>query len=521
MAPISRPRTAQSGRPAAAKATGKGGKRFDGAQVRKGAAAKKFEKKSDKQQHSRDDKFSAEKSIGSVERKHSDAGKAFKGKAPSEKSDAKSLKKVSVEKSHDDRPTSRNDLKKRGDASKAAGDFKKRDNTKHSSAKKATSDKKARHAGGRNGPDGPRKSAPKPEPTAQEDKPFVKKDRAAAHVVAKKPKSKFPRADAEAQSLAENKHLLRPKTEDQEAANKQAAKRGAFLGMTEAPRTGEIDPEATTETTGLDLYEMESLRKDNDHLTGRWLNKQRTLLLGSRGMTTAHRYLLQDLKNLLPHHHTEQKWEKKNPLDGLVEVADLNGCQNVCYLETRKQRLFLWLAKSPDGPSARFEVQNLHTMDTLNFIGNALKYSRPLLIFDNYFKTVRQLEVLRELFVQALGTPRHHPLSKPFHDHALSFFYNDGRIWIRHYQIYHLPNEHNAPKTQLREIGPRLTLLPLRIFQKAFGGKTIWRQPPKDQRSPAYTGDADSETDRDASDGAQEDEEAVDTQAGDSDSDIL
>jgi ribosome biogenesis protein BRX1 len=68
-------------------------------------------------------------------------------------------------------------------------------------------------------------------------------------------------------------------------------------------------------------------------------------------------------------------------------------------------------------------------------LGNCLMGSRPLLIFDSNFDTQPHLLLLKEMLSQALGTPKGHPASKPFFDHALSFFWLDNRIWFRNYQV--------------------------------------------------------------------------------------
>lgn len=91
----------------------------------------------------------------------------------------------------------------------------------------------------------------------------------------------------------------------------------------------------------------------------KWTNKQRVLLLASRGIGAAHRHLLDDFKKLLPHHKSESKWEKKAPLEDINEVAELNSCNNVMYFEARrKEECYLWLAKTPNGPSIKFQVLN-------------------------------------------------------------------------------------------------------------------------------------------------------------------
>ena len=39
------------------------------------------------------------------------------------------------------------------------------------------------------------------------------------------------------------------------------------------------------------------------------------------------------------------------------------------------------------------------------------------------------------MFLQAFGTPKNHPKSKPFIDRTMGFYVLDGRIWIRNYQV--------------------------------------------------------------------------------------
>ena len=67
--------------------------------------------------------------------------------------------------------------------------------------------------------------------------------------------------------------------------------------------------------------------------------------------------------------------------------------------------------------------------------GNCLMGSRPLLVFDSAFDKSPELRLVKALFKQVFAVPRGHPKSKPFVDHIMSFFFLDGRIWIRNYQI--------------------------------------------------------------------------------------
>lgn len=57
----------------------------------------------------------------------------------------------------------------------------------------------------------------------------------------------------------------------------------------------------------------------------------------------------------------------------------------------------MWLARTPNGPSARFHVLNAHTMDELKMIGNCLKGSRPIVTFDSTFDSEPHWRLLKEL----------------------------------------------------------------------------------------------------------------------------
>jgi len=78
------------------------------------------------------------------------------------------------------------------------------------------------------------------------------------------------------------------------------------------------------------------------------------------------------------------------------------------------------------------------------------------------------------------NTPKNHPKSKPFIDHVLSFKLHDNRIWFRAYQIM---NQHEEKFTEtddieklvLIEIGPRMTLQPIKLFDGSLGGRALWQ----------------------------------------------
>lgn len=139
---------------------------------------------------------------------------------------------------------------------------------------------------------------------------------------------------------------------------------------------------------------------------------------------------------MIPNTKKESKLNRKDAKDVIDEMCFEKSCNNCMFFEQRKQKdLFMWLSKSPAGPSAKFLVTNIHTSDELKLTGNCLKFSRPLLSFDKGFESSPHLRLVKELLLQMFNTPKNHPKSKPFIDHVLSFKLYDNRIWFRAYQI--------------------------------------------------------------------------------------
>lgn len=215
----------------------------------------------------------------------------------------------------------------------------------------------------------------------------------------------------------------------------------------------------------------------------RYVNKQRTLVFSSRGISHRDRHLLGDLRDLMPHAKKDVKFDAKNKLHLINEVAELKNCNNCVYLENKKRKdLYLWVSKTPHGPSAKFLLQNIHTMSETKMTGNCLKGSRPLLLFDKNFDAQPHYQLMKEMFTQTFGSPKGHPHVKPFIDHILSFFIVDDRIWFRNYQVVFSGNQEGEGKKgkgdmMLVEIGPRMVLNPVRIFSGSFGGPALWENP--------------------------------------------
>lgn len=208
-------------------------------------------------------------------------------------------------------------------------------------------------------------------------------------------------------------------------------------------------------------------------------NKSKVLVITTRGITTRFRHFLDDIMRLLPHAKKEPKLESKDCLEIANEVAELRSCSNILLLEARKrQDLYLWLSKSPFGPTFKFHVTNVHTMDELAFTGNNLKFSRPLLTFDPSFDETPHMRLIKELLLQTFAPPKGHRKTKPFVDHVLAFYVCDDRIWLRHYQIVDAALDEKAQNKDVDstvvEIGPRLVMTPIKCFASSFAGATIW-----------------------------------------------
>ncbi|KAK9489967.1 Brix domain-containing protein [Lipomyces doorenjongii] len=224
-------------------------------------------------------------------------------------------------------------------------------------------------------------------------------------------------------------------------------------------------------------------------------NRQRVLMLSSRGVTYRQRHLINDLSVMLPHAKKDSKFDTKSKLFMLNELADLYNCNNVLFFEARKrQDLYLYLAKAPNGPTAKFHIQNLHTMSELNFTGNCLRGSRPILSFDKTFDGSAHYRLVKELLFHIFGVPKGSRKSKPFVDHVLMFSIIDNKVWFRTYQISEAidtavsegsttveaedmragGNKKKQLTLSLVEIGPRFVMTLISIVEGSFSGPLIY-----------------------------------------------
>ncbi|KAK0078902.1 hypothetical protein PV325_001985 [Microctonus aethiopoides] len=233
------------------------------------------------------------------------------------------------------------------------------------------------------------------------------------------------------------------------------------------------DDKENVETIKEDEVPLSAKRISDEPLAKKtkWINRQRVLVFASRGINHRDRHLMEDIKTLMPHHRTEAKMERQKNLTVVNEICESKNCNKAILFEGRRKRdLYMWFANIPNGPSAKFLVENVYTMGELKLTGNCLKGSRPLLSFDENFALHPHYALLKELLTQIFGVPNYHPKSQPFFDHVFTFTILDNRIWFRNFQIL-------TEDGGLAEIGPRFVLNPVKIFSSSFGGETLWDNP--------------------------------------------
>uniref|UniRef100_A0A914UWP3 Ribosome biogenesis protein BRX1 homolog n=1 Tax=Plectus sambesii TaxID=2011161 RepID=A0A914UWP3_9BILA len=230
---------------------------------------------------------------------------------------------------------------------------------------------------------------------------------------------------------------------------------------------GPVAGETANATNGADAE-----TKKEGPIKKKWTNRERVLVFCSRGAAFRDRHLMNDFKALMPHAKGESKLDNNTKLPMINEIAEMKNCTKCLYFENRKRKdLYMWAANIGKGPSVKFLVHNVHTMDELRLSGNCLKGSRPVLSFDQAFDSEPHLQLIKQLFMQTFGTPNYHPRSQPFVDHVFSFsLTGDGRIWFRNFQIV-------DEQGMLQEIGPRMVLEVIKVFDGAFEGAVLYENP--------------------------------------------
>jgi ribosome biogenesis protein BRX1 len=287
-------------------------------------------------------------------------------------------------------------------------------------------------------------------------------------------------------SKKEKKFLNKKKKKPLEKEDKEK-KEEKKIKETEFYKEDNIDIDSEIKNEEKQLGLEEEVKKENikekvissSNTNKNWVNKTRTLIVASRGVSHQERHLVNDLINLIPNSKKECKIERDIASEELNNICYMHSCKFCIYFEHRKRELVMWLFKSPGGPLAKFAVTNIHALNEIKLMGNCIKYSRPLLSFDKSFDEQEHLKLLKEMFIQTFNSPKGHPKTRPFYDHQISFYNIDNQIFIRVYQILNeikekFTNSDQEDKIQLLEIGPRFSLNLIRIFSDSLGGKTLY-----------------------------------------------
>ncbi|EAL63475.1 brix domain-containing protein [Dictyostelium discoideum AX4] len=241
-------------------------------------------------------------------------------------------------------------------------------------------------------------------------------------------------------------------------------------GSEEEEEIVEEESEEEEEEVEEENKNIEENKKDQSIYT-----KKRVLFTSTRGIGSKYRHLMADLISLIPHSKKEDKIDDRKTLSLINETCEMKSCNYAILFDVRKGTdCFLWMAKTPLGPTVKFHITNVHTLDELQMTGNCLKGSRPFLHFDKSFDSEVHLQLIKELITQIYSTPKGHVKSKPFFDHVFSFFYQDGRIWFRNYQI---SDQEFKKDSLLTEIGPRMIMHIDKIFSDGFGGSVLYSNP--------------------------------------------
>ena len=126
------------------------------------------------------------------------------------------------------------------------------------------------------------------------------------------------------------------------------------------------------------------------------------------------------------------------------------------HFEKRGKNLFLNLAKYPEGPTIKYLIASSNQSDDTRFLGNSLKGSRPIIVFDESFTQSVENKLQKNLWVDTLNVPKNHPKSQPFFDRVFSFNKENDFIYLKNYQIN--KKDLSGKNMELIEIGPRLQL---------------------------------------------------------------
>ena len=174
---------------------------------------------------------------------------------------------------------------------------------------------------------------------------------------------------------------------------------------------------------------------------------------------------LEDFRKICPHARFIKGKLRNNFLPSIKYFLSHEENQVVFFFEYKKKKNCLWIANFPNDPLFCFEIENILQFKHFFFLGNILKWARPLILFDTYFEKKPHLKIIKRIFECFFSIKNRSKNILALIDHVLSFCFFQNKIWFRVFQIKFSKikiNGKNRKIDQLIEVGPRMTLIPKR-----------------------------------------------------------
>ena len=149
---------------------------------------------------------------------------------------------------------------------------------------------------------------------------------------------------------------------------------------------------------------------------------------------------------------------------------------SIFYLNYKKKDSYVLISNTFHCITYQLLLYSVFTCSDFRFFGNCLKWSNSILIFDEYFTKRPHLIVLRTLLVEIFTSKSKNKLSEPIIDNVVSFVCDKSKILLKIYQIKYIKNSNIYKKSKnlvLLEIGPRITMIPLKAWSNLTDDKRI------------------------------------------------
>jgi len=229
--------------------------------------------------------------------------------------------------------------------------------------------------------------------------------------------------------------------------------------------------------------------------------KSSTLLLLSLKAPCLCRHLLNDIQSLLQETTArDSKMKSKFSLAEVLEIADMKDAENVLLIETRKREPlpYCWLVtrsgeEGREWDVMKFSITGVFTMQELKMPGNPFSSSQMITVFSEEFERTEGWKRVKRALTRIFNSTEEERGKGPIEDSVdkvASFFIIEGTVVARFYHVHkrvveplvqeasgeekengngarkkkeaeHRTKEESLqPRLELREVGPRFTLIP-------------------------------------------------------------